>query len=486
MFFLLKYDINLVFRVYHSFSPHRNMNFIYRIKQIILLSGDAIAYAMAIIISLGLRQLAIPSITVIGLHVPLFLKLFVLWSIINYITGLYDLTRVGARDQYRRLVQAATMSLVISVVAFYLQGNSTVTPKTILVLSIAIGYSLSALWRLFYSKILAISRLKTRIIFVGFDQESRELISMIEEAPEKGYKVVAIFDPTKTVKNSDIPGVEVYSSLAAIRPAITTHKAHLVVTAPSYKDDPEIVRELYELLFWPVRLTGFSTVYENITGQVPGSSYSDSWFISNLVNLEHPAYEGVRRGFDYVAGIILGLALLVLFPLVALVIRLNSRGPIIFKQQRMGWRGQQFFLYKFRTMYALSADGSAEVKGAEFAQHNDTRVTAVGKFLRQTRLDELPQVLNLLRGDITLIGPRPERPEIVQKLEAVMPYYHLRLLVKPGITGWAAINQHYAGSVSEAIQKLQYDLYYIKNRSILLDCAILLRTINVMIRMMGR
>ncbi|OGH64050.1 MAG: hypothetical protein A2821_03530 [Candidatus Magasanikbacteria bacterium RIFCSPHIGHO2_01_FULL_41_23] len=463
------------------------MNFIYRIKQIILITGDAVAYALAIFISLGLRQLTIPSSTVIALHVPLFLKLFILWSIINYISGLYDLGKVGAADYYRRMAQSAAVSLVISIIAFYLQGETMITPKTILVLSVAIGYGLSALWRLIYSNTLAISRLQTKVIFVGFDEQTNELINLITSAPEKGYHIVAIFDPSRTLKNSHLPpGIEVYYSLTAIRPAITTHKAQIVVTAPSYKDNPDIVRELYELLFWPVRITDFSSLYENITGQVPASSYSDSWFISNLINLEHPAYESIRRGLDYIAGIFLAAVLIILLPFAALAIKINSRGPIIFKQLRMGRSGEQFSLYKFRTMYVLSADGSAETKGAQFAEHNDLRVTAVGKFLRRTRLDELPQIINLLRGDITLIGPRPERPEIVQKLEAVMPYYHLRLLVKPGITGWAAINQHYAGTVSEAIQKLQYDLFYIKNRSFLLDCSILLRTINVMIRMMGR
>lgn len=463
------------------------MNFMYRFKQLILLSGDAIAYAVAIVVSLGLRQLAVPSMSTIALHIPLFLQLFILWSIINYISGLYDLGRIGAADRYKRLAQAGLMSFVVSMIAFYLKGETLVTPKTILFLSILIGYSLSGLWRILFAKILAISRLQTRIIFVGYDDDVKELTTMINATREKGYQVVAIFDPSKSIKNADVaPGIEVYSSLAAIRAAITTHKAQVVVTAPSLKDDPDVVRELYELLFWPVRLMDFSTMYEIITGQVPAASYSDSWFISHLVSGDHPAYESIRRGLDYLAGLVLIIGFLITFPFIALAIKLNSRGPIIFKQQRMGWRGQQFFLYKYRTMYALSADGSAEIEGAEFAKHNDKRVTAVGKFLRKTRLDELPQLINLLRGDITLIGPRPERPEIVQKLESVMPYYHLRLLVKPGITGWAAINQHYAGTVSEAIQKLQYDLYYIKNRSLLLDCVILLRTINVMIRMMGR
>ncbi|MBP7992593.1 MAG: sugar transferase, partial [Candidatus Magasanikbacteria bacterium] len=271
-----------------------------------------------------------------------------------------------------------------------------------------------------------------------------------------------------------------------LRAAITTHKAHTVIPAPGFSNHPDTVRELYELLFWPVRIMEFSTFYETITGRVPAASYSDGWFISNLVNRDQQLYDSVRRVIDYAVGIGMGILFIALFPFIAVAIKTNSKGPILFKQKRMGWRSTTFTIQKFRTMYALAADGSAETEGAVFAQKNDDRITKVGTFLRKTRLDELPQFWNLLRGDISLIGPRPERPEIFAKLETAMPYYHLRLLVKPGITGWAAINQHYAGTIDEAIQKLQYDLYYIKNRSALLDLVIVLRTINVVLRMMGQ
>jgi len=137
-------------------------------------------------------------------------------------------------------------------------------------------------------------------------------------------------------------------------------------------------------------------------------------------------------------------------------------------------------------MYALSEDGSAETQGVEFAKKDDKRVTLVGKILRKSRIDELPQFINILKGDISFIGPRPERPEIVEELKTQMPYYPLRHIIKPGITGWAAIHQHYTDTLETSLQKLQYDLYYIKNRSILLDLSIILKTINVVLRGMGQ
>jgi len=177
---------------------------------------------------------------------------------------------------------------------------------------------------------------------------------------------------------------------------------------------------------------------------------------------------------------------IIFFPLIAAAIKLSSPGPIFIRQRRVGQVGREFTLYKFRSMFALSQDGSAETQGVEFAQKNDKRITWVGKILRRTRLDELPQVWNLIKRDVTLIGPRPERPEIIRELEKRMPYYPLRHLVRPGLTGWALIHQNYTDTYDTSLQKLQYDLYYIKNRSFLLDLSIILRTINVLTRWMGQ
>jgi lipopolysaccharide/colanic/teichoic acid biosynthesis glycosyltransferase len=137
-------------------------------------------------------------------------------------------------------------------------------------------------------------------------------------------------------------------------------------------------------------------------------------------------------------------------------------------------------------MYSLTPDGGAETAGAQFAVKDDKRVTRVGKFLRKTRLDEIPQFINLLKGDITLIGPRPERPQIVEQLESAIIFYSLRHIVKPGLTGWAVVHQNYTDTMEKTLQKLQYDLYYIKNQSVFLDISILLKTINLVIRMMGQ
>lgn len=169
-------------------------------------------------------------------------------------------------------------------------------------------------------------------------------------------------------------------------------------------------------------------------------------------------------------------------PLIGAAIALTSKGPVFFKQTRSGYGGKPFLLYKFRTMFQ-----NAEKNGAVWAEMNDPRITVVGKFLRQTRLDEIPQLLNILKGEMSFVGPRPERPEFVADLTQKIPFYQERLLVKPGLTGWAQIlGPAYGGNVEESLEKLQYDLFYVKHRDIFLDWAIIIKTLSIVTKMIGR
>ena len=183
---------------------------------------------------------------------------------------------------------------------------------------------------------------------------------------------------------------------------------------------------------------------------------------------------------------VLGIFFILTFPLIALAIKLNTRGRVFFSQNRVGRQGIIFKVYKYRTMVSLSADGSAETNGPQFASTKDIRITSVGKILRLTRIDETPQFINILKGHMSFIGPRPERPEFVAQITEKMPFYSLRHLIKPGLTGWAQVNESYYGTIEENLRKLEYDLYYIKNRNFTLDVSILLRTINTILRLAGR
>lgn len=449
-------------------------------------SGDLLCFVFAFWFSLTLRNWQVPDWTKIESHINLFSILFLTWIVINFINGLYDLSKLKNKKTARHFIEAGLIALILSFILSYIIPHKDIEPKTILILNILFGYSLSWGWRLIYNKYIGLQKLNSNVMFIGFNNEAEELVQILQNNLETGYRVACLIDPENKVKAVNYPFFDVYHNLQAIRPAVTNHKIDFVVIAPHLNKREETLREVYELLFWGTQIYDMPSFYEIITGRITPSVFSESWFLENLKNKYHPIYEKLKSLLDLLVGIFIGLLSGLLLPFIALLIKLNSPGPIFYKQKRVGQAGRIFYLYKFRSMYALTDDGGAETEGAQFATKDDKRVTKVGKFLRKTRLDELPQFINLLKRDVTLIGPRPERPEIVKQLESQMPFYSLRHMVKPGLTGWAVINQHYTDTLEKSLQKIQYDLFYIKNQGFLLDLSILLRTINVILRMMGQ
>ncbi len=248
------------------------------------------------------------------------------------------------------------------------------------------------------------------------------------------------------------------------------------ILAITHDRPPELIRQLRDMRFKGMNILDMPMVYERLMGRVPVQHIRDEWliFAPGFYLLSQKYVQKVKRLIEFGASALLLILSMPIVALTALAIRVDSRGPIFFRQKRVGKDGSIFTLYKFRSMYE-----DAEQNGAMWAEKKDCRVTRVGKWLRLIRVDELPQIWNVFRGEMSLIGPRPEQPEFVQKLEAKVPYYSIRHSVRPGITGWAQVNYRYGASVEDAIQKLEYDIYYIKNMSLLLDLKILLRTIGV-------
>jgi exopolysaccharide biosynthesis polyprenyl glycosylphosphotransferase len=246
---------------------------------------------------------------------------------------------------------------------------------------------------------------------------------------------------------------------------------------------PDLTKQMMNLRLEGMPILTMSEFYEQYWLKLPVLHLQDGWFIqSRGFNLIHD-YVGLRLKrlldlFIAIAGLVFLSPLLLL---IALLVRITSPGKALYRQKRVGRSGKVFSLYKFRTMVS-----DAEADGARWTEQNDPRITPLGKVLRVTRIDELPQLWNLGRGDMSLIGPRPERPEFVERLEREIPYYDLRHLVPPGITGWAQVMYRYGSSVEDARNKLEYDLYYIKNHSIQLDLAIVIKTILVVVKGMGR
>ncbi|MEX2054015.1 MAG: exopolysaccharide biosynthesis polyprenyl glycosylphosphotransferase, partial [Candidatus Colwellbacteria bacterium] len=305
------------------------------------------------------------------------------------------------------------------------------------------------------------------VLFLGEGDQVKELIKFFKDNPELKYQSVGVVED-KAGANKDV------------LERIEKGGVSLVVVRSSSKLD------IFSVLATGITTIDLEEFYERLLNKVSPEMLDDTWFIKNLENINLEAYKFGKKVMDVIVGIFGILVLIVLFIPISLAIALDSRGPIIFSQERVGRGGKLFRIYKFRTMKALSSDGSAEIKGARWAKADDKRITRVGRFLRDTRADELPQFWNILKGNLSFVGPRPERPEFVEKLQKEIPHYNMRHLVKPGLTGWAQINYEYGDSVKDALIKLQYDIYYAKKRSLILDMAILLKTMKVIFTRQGQ
>jgi len=236
--------------------------------------------------------------------------------------------------------------------------------------------------------------------------------------------------------------------------------------------DSLLTKNLYQCLALKIDFMNLVRAYETIIQKIPIAFVAHSWFLEWTIKKEF--YEKTKQMIDIILAGILMILTLPLWLFIALAIKLEDRGPILYFQKRIGKNKKTFLLIKFRSMIP-----NAEKRGAIWAKKQDIRITKVGKFLRKTHLDELPQMLNILKRDINLVGPRPERPNFVFQLEKQIPHYHLRHLIKPGFTGWAQIKFRYARTIEDSFEKFQYDLYYLKNRSLFLDLRILLKTLQL-------
>ena len=402
------------------------------------------------------------------LHLYPFSLIFISWLLVFYIANLYEpkLLRNNIHF-YSALLQTIIVVAVISVLFFYLIPLYGITPKTNLLIFVAIFTGLEFASRSIFNNILQKS-FKKSILIIGTNNQSLELDLFIKENPQLGYEIKSVID--------------VFSDkLKDIGRTIQEEKIDTIILSPEAYQAPEIINIFYKSLEHKVGFMNLASFYERLTGMVPLGAINQIWFLENLNEGNKRAYEIVKRSSDLVFAIILGLISLPFYPFIVLAVKATSEGPVFYKQKRMGQAGKIFEIIKFRTM-----DKDAEKNtGAVWASQDDPRITKVGGFMRKTRIDELPQLWNILKGQMAFIGPRAERPEFSNSLKDI-PFYEERYLIKPGLSGWAQINFRYGSSVADAAEKLKYDLYYIKNRSLILDLGIALKTIRIMFQRSGK
>ncbi len=436
-------------------------------KRFILALGDIIIFYIGLEATLFLKYGFAERW---DLHFFPFLWIHMLWLLIFYSAGMYDWERFPPSRRYQ-IVQLVFSSMASSGIAamglFYFVHYFSITPKTNLLLDILIVVFLLTVWRLYFLKIV-LRGTKINVLFFGSTAETKEFARLLKDRDSLGYNVSGVLENMGLNQNH-------------AKDFIEKNKVNLVVVEPEILQNEELVKIFYEVLPYGVTIEKFSEFYESILGKVPTSIINKSWFLENLAEINKKPFEIGKRVIDITSSLVLGIFVFLLTPIIAFAIKIDTPGPIFYKQKRVGKNGKIFEFLKFRSMIE-NADQVEGLKG----NGDDTRHTKVGKFLRKTYLDELPQIINVLRGEMSFVGPRPERPHYVEDLKKNIPFYEIRLLVRPGITGWAQISMKNDASVEDAPQKLQYDLYYIKNRSTVMDLGIMLKTASTMLSRSGR
>jgi sugar transferase (PEP-CTERM system associated) len=332
-------------------------------------------------------------------------------------------------------------------------------------------------WRIAFDIYLKKIAPRENIAIMGTNQTADLVSQEVRKREKFGFRFVGFFDSAKP-NDSGVPeNGEILGSYVDMQDIVRERKIDKVVVALEERRGEYPVSALLALRVAGRNIVEWPDFFEKLSGRIPIENLAPSYFIFNDGFRKSSIVLMIRR---IISTMVAAMACVVLFPIilvVALLIKLESPGPVFYTQKRVGQNGRVFQIYKFRSMR-----NDSEVEGKpQWATQDDPRITRVGRFIRPTRIDELPQFLNVLRGDLDIVGPRPERPEFVTELERVIPYYSLRHTVKPGVTGWAQVMFPYCGTIEESKEKLQYDLYYIKNMSIKLDLLILFRTLKIVV-----
>ena len=329
-------------------------------------------------------------------------------------------------------------------------------------------------WRGFCYKLFKYLVKPKRLVIAGAGKEGQEIAQVIKSAGEN-YEVVGFIDDdkVKTGKSALEEKIKILGSSDQLLTLIEKHRIDQIIFARGEKDNPRLTKNILSARLKGIEVIDMPDMYQALKWRIPINYVEDNWFLREK-GFEYPKNilaMKTKRLIDIIISSFILLISLPLWPIFALLIKMNSRGPILYVQRRVGKNESFFSLYKFRSMI-----DKAEENEAVWAGENDKRITFVGKILRKLHLDELPQFWNVIRGEMSLVGPRPERPEFVEELEKKIPYYSLRHFMEPGITGWAQVNFPYASSIKDSQEKLEYDLYYVSHMNMLFDFQVLLKT----------
>jgi exopolysaccharide biosynthesis polyprenyl glycosylphosphotransferase len=475
-------------------SPRRTIRLPLNVieRRLLLVIVDLLAVNGALLLALAIRALRAdegPSMDALTTHPGWFVILSGLWLVVAHAFDAYEpqvagrleagvpaIIRVGFLTSiFYLLIPRLTPALPGSRVAL-------VSFPLLVVVGLLLGRRLFA-W------VLPRPAYERQALIVGAGWSGRSVAQALVQDAQGGYHVVGFVDDDPAKAGASIPVTDGQATLPVlgdrrqVKDLIARHRVSTLVLAITRDVDSDLLQILMDCVEHGVEMIPMPVVYEQLTGRVPVEHVGEKWFVAIPI---HPRATGTfweltKRAMDVVLASVGLASLALMLPAIALAIVLDSPGPVFYLQERVGKGGIVFRALKFRSM-VVGAEGA----GAIWAQEHDPRVTRVGRILRATHLDEFPQFVNVLKGEMSIVGPRPERPEFVERLAAQIPIYRLRHIVKPGMGGWGLVRQGYAGSHEDALIRLQYDLYYIKHQSLWLDLLIILKTIMHAVTLKGR
>jgi len=483
-------------------------------RRILLVFVDLLLILVTTLFGLWIRTLGLESLTFNLAHIidqsGWLVLLSLLWLFSAFINGLYDPIKSGTMIEIMfQLLRAGTLVMVVYLLIFFYAAPAIILPRGVVVYQIITGFILISGWRMIYFLVFGRPRFTRKILIIGAGWAGQTISKAILETASNQYQILGFIDDEESIIGKKInidlnrdhvsldkedhqnqPQIKMSEKVQVLGTSndmlnlVKDKSIPEVILAITHDISTSVFRSLMDCKELGVEITLMTDLYEEITGRVPVEHIGDNWFVSLPMDSAESSvfYSFASRTFDITSALLGLIILLPLLPFISLAIYLDSPGPIFYKQRRVGKGGIEFDLYKLRTMIP-----DAEIDGqAQRALEKDPRITGVGRWLRRFRLDEMPQLYNILKGDMSAVGPRPERPSHLVELDANVPFHRLRNAVKPGMAGWAVVNFGYIDDLESANVRLQYDLYYVKHQSLILDLTILLRTFGQVFLLRGR
>ena len=394
-----------------------------------------------------------------------------------YYNDFYDLTVVHSnRELVVRLLQAAGAASIVLAALYFLMpsmmiGNGIFVSALFVFLVAILG------WRLAFNHVTGSLKLEERVLFVGTGEAARKVARQILDQHDFAYRIIGFIDDDPTRIGERLVNPAIVGTPGDIDRLIAHHHVDRIVVGLSDRRGKLPIEELLRAKMAGVRVEDATTTYERVTGKILIDDLRPSWLIFSDGFHVSRITRVMKRTIDLTLSLMIAILALPLMIATALLVWLDDGSPVLYRQERVGENGGTFVLSKFRSMRKDAEEGGQPV----WAKDGDDRVTRVGRFIRKTRLDELPQLWNVIRGDMSFVGPRPERPFFVEQLSRAIPFYQQRHAVKPGLTGWAQVKYRYGSSLEDAMEKLRYDLYYIKHLSVVFDLTIVFDTVKVVL-----